>query len=139
MYSVQKECTSVLICFVIKALSAVILVIFLSVFTFSEWVEFLLIKHLVKSVYTKIALHVAMVFQPYEVYVGAMTYILPIPLFPYPYAHSHILLFLFPSIQNCPHKAAREPSMIIPSGDTCQLTGVPQVLHLPPISVAGIN
>ncbi|TNN69345.1 hypothetical protein EYF80_020496 [Liparis tanakae] len=42
-------------------------------------------------------------------------------------------------VRTCPHRVAREPSMIIPSGDSCQPTGVPQVLHRPPILVAGIN
>ncbi|KAG7243610.1 hypothetical protein INR49_011167 [Caranx melampygus] len=54
-------------------------------------------------------------------------------------AHTLLTLEIKMGNPNCPHKAAREPSMIIPSGDTCQPTGVPQVLHLPPISVVGIN
>lgn len=58
-------------------------------------------------------------------------------------AHDFLCVCLFSLCvsftQNCPHRVAREPSMIIPSGGTCQPTEVLRVLHLPPISVAGIN
>lgn len=118
--------------FLIKAPSAVILVI---LFAFSLGVVFIFINKASCEIYVCISRHLICCH-------GISTLLSicgrdDVPLFSL--AHAYVLFFFFSPIQNCPHRVVREPSMIIPSGDTCQPTGVPQVLHLPPISVAGIN